>query len=740
MCPDKCGTLTIPFPFGLTDGCYLSGFKIRCNTTFNPPQAFLDNANHVPVLNISEDVLIISNRVAGRNCQGIGTQTKFNQSRPYTFSSTRNMFTAIGCDTLAIFSAGNNSDYLAGCVSMCTNLSSIINGSCSGHGCCQTSIPSGLKRFDISLSTISDKIRHNYSQNGSKYCSKAFLVDKDQFVFNTSFIYSDHLESLPVVLDWAIGNKTCEVARRSEHYACKQENTRCVDSINGQGYRCSCQEGFQGNPYLPLPSGCQDVNECASPKTNDCTMKCQNIPGSHLCLCPTGYQGDGKINGTGCVKTLNSKSQLLQIILACGLGVFFLLVVSTLLVCWGVKKRRMIKLKEKFFEQNGGLLMQQLLSSHQSTTKSARIFTADELERATDNYNQSRVLGRGGYGIVYKGIFPPDNQLVAIKKSKFMENQINQIDQFINEVVILSQVIHMNVVRILGCCLETPVPLLVYEYVPGGTLYHHIHERRGSLSWSSRLKIAIDTAGALAYLHSATARPIFHRDIKSTNILLDDNYMAKVSDFGASRLIPQDKDHITTIVQGTLGYLDPEYYYSGVLTEKSDVYSFGVVLAELLTGEKPISQGRGQEEKSLAIYFVLSVERDSLFDILEPRVKKEVSREQLQGVVEVAMSCLRDKGEERPTMKSVQLELQRLISYGDQDIYSLHAHDQCPLDEHQTDESFVVKSTRYYNWSRIEDESLLRGSTQSHSASFEITNASGDLGGSSMPFSRTSSH
>ncbi|KAM0953542.1 putative protein kinase RLK-Pelle-WAK family [Dioscorea sansibarensis] len=687
-CPDKCGTLTIPYPFGLSvDGCHLPGFKIICNTTFNPPRAFLDKANHVPVLNISDDVLIISKKIAGRNCNGVGTKTKFNQSSPYTFSSTRNMFTAIGCDTLAIFSDGNNSDYLTGCVTMCSNMSSIVNGSCSGHGCCQNSIPNGLKRFNVQLGTISDKIVYNYGQNISK-CSKAFLVDKDQFVFNASLIHSD-LERLPVVLDWAIGNNTCEVASRSKHYACKQENTRCVNSVNGPGYRCSCLTGFQGNPYLPpILSGCQDVDECASPNTNDCAMKCQNTQGSYLCLCPNGYHGDAKKNGTGCIKTMNNKSKLLQIILACGLGVFSLLVVSTLSVCWGVKKRRMIKLKEKFFEQNGGLLMQQLLSSHQSTIKSARIFTADELETATDNYNQSRVLGWGGYGIVYKGILPPDNQLVAIKKSKFMENQINQIDQFINEVVILSQVVHTNVVRILGCCLETPVPTLVYEYVPGGTLYHHIHEQRGSLSWSARLKIAIDTAGALAYLHSATARPIFHRDIKSTNILLDDNYMAKVSDFG---------------------------------------------------GEKPISHGRGREEKSLAIYFILNMERNSLFDILEPRVKKEERREQLQGVAKVTMRCLRDKGEERPTMKSVQLELQRLISYGDQDIYSPQAHDQWLLDEHQTDESFVVKSTRYYNRSRIEDESLLRGSTQSHSTSFEITKTSCDVEGPSMPFSRTSS-
>ncbi|XP_039129534.1 wall-associated receptor kinase 5-like [Dioscorea cayenensis subsp. rotundata] len=402
---------------------------------------------------------------------------------------------------------------------------------------------------------------------------------------------------------------------------------------------------------------------------------------------------------------------------------------------WAIRNRRMNKLREMFFEQNGGLLMQQLLSSHSMGTKSARIFTEKELELATDNYNESRVLGQGGYGIVYKGILT-SNQIVAIKKSKFMDNnnQINQMDQFINEVVILSQVIHKNVVKILGCCLETPVPLLVYEYVPGGTLYHHIHERKGSLSWSIRLKIATETADALSYLHSATETQILHRDVKSANILLDDNYMAKVSDFGASRLIPQDADNKTTMVQGTPGYLDPECYSSGILTEKSDVYSFGVVLAELLTGEKPISHGRKQEEKSLAIYFVLSVKRNSMFDILEPRVKTEAKQEQLQGMTELIQGCLKMKGDERPTMKAVALELERLKS---QDVDSLH---EWPvLNECGVDESVVVKTKRFVKWKSLEDESLLGRSISSCASSHETGNTSDLLMGCSSTMFLSSS-
>ena len=260
---------------------------------------------------------------------------------------------------------------------------------------------------------------------------------------------------------------------------------------------------------------------------------------------------------------------------------------------------------------------------------------------------------------MYKGILP-DNRVVAIKKSRIVDE--SQIEQFINEVIILSQVIHKNVVRILGCCLETQVPLLVYEYVSNGTLDHHIHDddHVSSLSWEARLRIAAETASALAYLHSATARQIFHRDVKSANILLDNNYMAKVSDFGASRLIPLDRAQITTLVQGTLGYLDPEYFQTGQLTEKSDVYSFGVVLAELLSGQKPLSHTRPEEEQNLASYFVMNCRRNRFFQILEPRVQNEGSREQLLAVAEVTKRCLRLKGEDRPTMKEVAAELERL--------------------------------------------------------------------------------
>ena len=228
--------------------------------------------------------------------------------------------------------------------------------------------------------------------------------------------------------------------------------------------------------------------------------------------------------------------------------------------------------------------------------------------------------------------------------------------------IILSQVNHRNVVKLLGCCLETQVPMLVYEFVTNGTLSEHIHniDHSSTLQWQLRLQIAVETAGALSYLHSAASTPIIHRDIKSTNVLLDDNYTAKVSDFGASRLVPLDRTQLTTLVQGTLGYLDPEYFQSSQLTEKSDVYSFGVLLAELLTGKKALSFDRPEEERNLAMHFVLSMKENRLFEILDPRVVNEGNAEQLMEVALLVKRCLRLKGEERPTMKEVAIELEGL--------------------------------------------------------------------------------
>ncbi|CAH2040964.1 unnamed protein product [Thlaspi arvense] len=318
-----------------------------------------------------------------------------------------------------------------------------------------------------------------------------------------------------------------------------------------------------------------------------------------------------------------------------------------------------MKRKKKFFKRNGGLLLQRELSSSNGNVEKTKVFTSKELEKATDNYNKDRTLGKGGQGTVYKGMLS-DGRIVAVKKSEMIDE--GRVEQFINELVILSQINHRSVVKLIGCCLETEVPLLVYEFIPNGTLLQLIHDANEDfpLTWEVRLRIATEIAEAVSYLHNKASTPIYHRDIKSSNILLDDKYKAKVSDFGASRSVTLDHTHLTTIVQGTFGYLDPEYFYTHRLTDKSDVYSFGVVVVELLTGLRAVTSTEAQEGRSLSSYFTHTMEENRLVEILDARIEKDASIEQMMAVAHLATRCLDREGKNRPPMKEVAFELEAI--------------------------------------------------------------------------------
>ncbi|PRQ29697.1 putative transferase, protein kinase RLK-Pelle-WAK family [Rosa chinensis] len=660
-CSDKCGNLTIPYPFGMEEGCYLrEEFFINCSNTTQPPTAYL-RASNIIVTNISldEGELQISNNVAEAcyNEQGNVTSSKdysLDLPFPYTISDTKNKFYTVGCDTYSILQGFLGEDeFDTGCISICNGLDIVDQYSCSGAGCCQTNIPRGLKNTTASLYTI------NGHEDIWEFnpCSYAFIAEQGQFNFSAASVKKqDKNYRLPAVLNWAIGNDTdsCAEAQKRKGFACTA-NSRCANApINGSVGTCaSAYLVMKETPTIQMVAKCTALNPC-----NGLNEVCINSLGNYSCLCRNGYKNNGP-NGK-CIKD-NSSDRLLLIILS--LGLFVILLVGSLWMYWGLKKRKFIKLKEKYFTENGGLLLKQKLTSQGGSVETTKLFTAEELEKATNNYHESRILGEGGYGTVYRGILP-DNQVVAIKKSKV--GAPTQTDQFVNEVIVLSQVNHRNVVRLLGCCLETEVPLLVYEFITQGTLFEHIHKKKGkgsSLSWELRLKIASETAGALAYLHSSTSTPIIHRDVKTMNILLDDNYTAKVSDFGASRFIPIDQTQLATMVQGTFGYLDPGYFHSNQLTEKSDVYSFGVVLAELLTSKVAFSFARAEAERCLAHFFVCSVEDGHLNQILYDGIIKEgdIDQRVIENVAHLARRCLRVKGEERPTMREVAMELEGMI-------------------------------------------------------------------------------
>ncbi|KAF3943220.1 hypothetical protein CMV_030198 [Castanea mollissima] len=647
-CDNKCGDVGIPYPFGLSKECSLDEtFLITCDNN--------TAIKGVPVTNISIEAheLRVLQFVAQDCHSQRGSSVRSTEATfwagMYTISKTKNKFTAIGCDTYAYLTGTQNGEeYSIGCMSLCNSLRNVINGSCSGVGCCQVDLPDGLKNISVSLGSYYKYI----NVSDFNLCGYAFVVEQDQFSFSTAYLKNLPYQKVPMVLDWAIGNETCEVARRNiTTFSCKG-NSACSDLKTRSGYQCKCKEGYRGNPYLP--NGCEDINECVDPTLNSCISaeNCVNTEGSYHCRCPKWHHGKGRKDGEGCDADL-----LLVLKIAIGFGISFLMmIVGSSWLYLVLKKRKLIRLKEKFFKQNGGLILEQQLSRFEGSTETTKIFTEEELQRATNNYNESKIIGQGGFGTVYKGDLP-NNTVVAIKKSKTIDQ--SQIQQFINEVFVLSQINHRNVVKLLGCCLETPVPLLVYEFITNDTLFKHLHHKSNTsvMPWQIRLKIAAETAEALAYLHSEASTPIIHRDVKSTNILLDEKYTAKVSDFGASKLVPLDQTQLATMVQGTLGYLDPEYLLTSQLTEKSDVYSFGVVLVELLTGEEALSFSRSEQERSVAMHFICSLNEERLFDVLDDHVVEEGNKEQLKEVAELAKSCLRVKGEERPTMKDVAMEL-----------------------------------------------------------------------------------
>ncbi|KAH9307157.1 hypothetical protein KI387_043829 [Taxus chinensis] len=294
---------------------------------------------------------------------------------------------------------------------------------------------------------------------------------------------------------------------------------------------------------------------------------------------------------------------------------------------------------------------------------SLAIFSYQELEQATNFFDEENELGDGGFGAVYLGKLQ-DGRDVAVKRL-YQENS-RRVEQFMNEVQILSSLSHPNLVRLYGCTYpQSPMLLLVYEFLSNGTLWDHLHGSRRSLRglpWGTRLNIAIETARALAYLHSIDP-PIFHRDVKSNDILLDENFSAKVADFGLSRLAPVNVSHITTAPQGTPGYVDPEYHQRFQLTDKSDVYSFGVVLVELISAKVAVDTGRNNNEISLAYMAIDKIRTGALGELVDPDLKIVKNHEvkvMVGAVAELAFECLARERDFRPGMKQVVSRLEEI--------------------------------------------------------------------------------
>ncbi|CAL5011804.1 unnamed protein product [Urochloa decumbens] len=690
-CPDKCGSISIPFPFGLMPGCFRDGFEITCDHSFDPPRAFLaePDTNRITVTEHDEsplsddpllpytnantssrpielvDVSVVNSqaRVYGPITSGCSTNSTSYKvqdtamslgslgltttATPFAVSEALNVVVGVGWK-VGVTAGGSTYTSSTSTAVACTSelaggrLDDAWNGSCAGRGCCEGALRQDQEYSYGPVTDVAPALGLVDTNDLWKTspCSYAMVVEKSGgYNFSTADLYGDRTlpgrfpRGVPVVLDFAIvGDAACPAKgqRPPPDYACVSNNSYCVNGTVGTAgyalsYVCKCAEHYEGNPYIV--NGCQDIDECKFPDLYYCSSNgiCKNRLGGYDCPCKPGTKGDGKLGQ--CVE----KFPLVAKVIVGTTGCIFVIVVIIFLVLLHKEKRK----TREFYEKNGGPTLER--------AKIIKLFKKEELVPILKKRN---LIGKGGFGKVYKGNI--GNELVAVKKP--IKGNLLEKEQFANEVIIQSQVIHRNIVRLIGCCLEVDTPLLVYEFLSNGSLDDILHsDRKKPLNLDIRLSIAAESADGLAYMHSKTNTKILHGDVKPANILLDDKFVAKISDFGISRLIAREQQH-TRYVIGDKSYMDPVYLQSGLLTEKSDVYSFGVVLLELISRKKATHS----DNNSLVNGFLEAHSRGArATELFDNEIAVAEDLELLQNLAEMAVECLNLLVDQRPNMTDI---------------------------------------------------------------------------------------
>ncbi|CAM6051851.1 unnamed protein product [Sphagnum compactum] len=691
-CLSHCGSVAIPYPFGTAPGCGLPEFRLSCISNNSTTGASTASMNYsFPV----DPVLLLSTPSGDFQITAISNSTLWINTttvKALACSSAQNVFFGAGCNATVNVTFDGAANTEQTCKTGCNNPGGYPYPYCDY--CCTIPVPQGTRTIDF----YGGVLGNNNESSSSTSCGFATFLSKNSYtppLVAADDVAIGHLPSSEILgsghwvtaLEWAIPGPNCADAIKLTNYSCDASGS-CRNAsagligytclcTEGYSYNCACPRGFHGNPYNLSGIGCLDINECIF--ANSCAQlaRCINMPGSYDCSCHSGYFGDGFANGTGCQLTTENSSDNHNVPLIAGLSTAAALIGlgGTLLTVFCFKRES--KMRNRFARRNIEALgsMKDVFISLSDGESTVTLFSFKELEKATKGFADDQKVGTGGFGTVYKGKLET-GLTIAVKKTNHVG--ISGLQQFLNEVRVLSQVNHRNLVKLHGCCVETEIPMLVYEYVPNGNLSEHLRgEKPGiHLNWASCMQIAIETAEAITYLHSSANPPIYHRDVKSANILLDDKFSVKVSDFGISRLIQSDATHVSTAVQGTPGYLDPEYFHSYHLTEKSDVYSFGVILLELVTSKYPLDFNSDQKEVNLTAMCIPQIKKGNVEAIVDPQLLHAMdfaeTLHEIECVANLATHCLSACRDDRPSMKQVTEELHHIKAFHSQAFSLIH--------------------------------------------------------------------
>ncbi|CAN6382122.1 unnamed protein product [Urochloa humidicola] len=662
-CPEAsmCGDVSIPYPFGLSDNCsWHSQFTIVCNNSFSPPRPYRGN---IEVINISVETgeLRVFSPVS-YTCQDpkrIGDLViQYPPAVPHLDDAQRLHGDWVQHPGIAARWGPTGATSPAAQLPAPAWIWRLKTAtSAGGSAAARLTSRASLLTMKVGWNRCASNLPDNRASRFNP-CSYAFVAEKGWYKFRRqdlvggiakqSFSSRAGDRTIPLVLNWAINGSCTE-----SNSACISAHSKCVNSTQqDSGYLCSCLEGYEGNPYIT--GGCQNINECKLEQSSPCGSVtagsiCHDTDGSFVCRCKSWYRFDG--SNMRC-QPIFSTSTICTIIVS--------FAVALLMYC-GIMELKKQK-QRKIFNKNGGKILKDM---------GINIFTECELKKVTDGYK--KVIGEGAFGKVYKGTINGVIQ-VAVKCS-FTRSKAPCHDEFRNEIIFQFRINHANVVRLIGCCLEADVPKLVFEFVPNGSLYDLLHVRRDQgLSLRMRLHIAIGSAEALSYMHSQSGHNNHvHGDVKSGNILLDNDLTPKVSDFGSSKLVSIVSGYAKWCVSGDMSYIDPTYIKTGCFTEKSDVYSFRVVLLELITGKTAKYDGNN----SLPINFIKSCKEEGngrrMYDpeiLMSDDSHALRYMECLHRIGMLALQCLKEDVDGRPAMAEVLMQLKQVqaIAYAPEQV------------------------------------------------------------------------